>query len=533
MSEKDEFDVLDSLLDSINNDDTMEKKINDFARTKQRKKRIERARERSADFQSQYSTEAREKEKLERKQAVLSPAWQTSVSQSENQKPSESPADAGGDTMVVPGSIRQQTPQIGRPADAQPAPDPGDGTMVFRKDGAGLSSESALSKTRTVNAEDEGEDSTVYMNEDEIQNLLENEEPLLRREYIRSDEDGYQPENRPGVSTPYQPSSQAAAYGRNEPPKQMSWKWPVIVFGIILGAFLIYGGIQLFNNYMANADNERTEERERLFEQVKAWAEKYDSYSNDEKKNIVDYEKMFNKLDDEQKRKINEILMNASGKNFDELLALAKSDDKQNTNSNMTQIAEQKAQLRQKIQDLKDQRDAKQADLNRISSDLTTAETALNNSQSALNQAQNDYESARAETAGINTQLNQLASDASRISSSIAEINQKISDLQNSSEDIPDRDQQLSDLQEQLNEANEELQENQSDQAELNSSLSEKRQNESYYKGIYDSALSDYNAAKDTYDQQVSASNADGLQAEINELNRQINEAQAELDSLN
>lgn len=35
--------------------------------------------------------------------------------------------------------------------------------------------------------------------------------------------------------------------------------------------------------------------------------------------------------------------MSMTGKNFDELLALAKSDKKQDSNSNMTQIAERKA----------------------------------------------------------------------------------------------------------------------------------------------------------------------------------------------
>lgn len=41
MKENDRQDTLDSLLDSINMDDTMEKKIDDFARNKERLKRIE------------------------------------------------------------------------------------------------------------------------------------------------------------------------------------------------------------------------------------------------------------------------------------------------------------------------------------------------------------------------------------------------------------------------------------------------------------------------------------------------------------
>lgn len=73
---------------------------------------------------------------------------------------------------------------------------------------------------------------------------------------------------------------------------------------------------------------------------------------------------MFNKLDDEQKRKINEVLMSMTGKNFDELLALAKSDKKQDSNSNMTQIAEKKGELKQKIEDLKGSIAKKQEEYN-------------------------------------------------------------------------------------------------------------------------------------------------------------------------
>lgn len=75
------------------------------------------------------------------------------------------------------------------------------------------------------------------------------------------------------------------------------------VFGVILGAFLIYGGFQFFTNYFSNLDTEKIEERKRLFDQVMDWAEKYDTYSEEDQKKIAEFEKMFNKLDDEQKRK--------------------------------------------------------------------------------------------------------------------------------------------------------------------------------------------------------------------------------------
>lgn len=189
MSDHNEYDVLDSLLDSINNDDTMEKKINDFARTKQRKKRIERARETSADFQSQYSSEARQKAKEERMNSVLSPAWKGQPSAS---FPKEPQAD-GGDTMVVSSGISQSQNTAGPVPDRNSIPDPNDGTIMFQKTEPAESENPNADHTLPVNLDDEGDDSTVYMNEDEIQNLLENDEPILKREYIRSDEGGYNP----------------------------------------------------------------------------------------------------------------------------------------------------------------------------------------------------------------------------------------------------------------------------------------------------------------------------------------------------
>lgn len=52
---KNENDVLDSLLDSLSDDQEMEKKIDEFARNKERARRIQRARETSAQFQQTYS----------------------------------------------------------------------------------------------------------------------------------------------------------------------------------------------------------------------------------------------------------------------------------------------------------------------------------------------------------------------------------------------------------------------------------------------------------------------------------------------
>lgn len=531
MSDHNEYDVLDSLLDSINNDDTMEKKINDFARTKQRKKRIERARETSADFQSQYSSEARQKAKEERMNSVLSPAWKGQPSAS---FPKEPQAD-GGDTMVVSSGISQSQNTAGPVPDRNSIPDPNDGTIMFQKTEPAESENPNADHTLPVNLDDEGDDSTVYMNEDEIQNLLENDEPILKREYIRSDEGGYNPvrsgssSKRPGPG----PDRNYPSYERPVVQKKMSWKWPAAVFGLVLGAFLIYGGFQLFSNYMAAADSEKSEERQKLFDQVKAWAEKYDTYDDEEKRKITEYEKMFNKLSDDQKREINEILMDAAGKNFDELLALAKSDAKQDTNSNMTQIAEEKGRLRQQIQDLNSEIERKQNELNSLNSGVTGAYDSLTAAQSDYDSAIGAYNSAVSDQNSSNAQLNKLAQDLITDTASLNQAKNELSDLQSSSEEIEDKEQKIKDLQDKISSLQSSIEQNQKDQTDLKASIDAASGNISYLKGVADTAKAALDSAQSAYDQASSNSDISNLQSEIASLQDQVNSLQAKLDALN
>lgn len=531
MSDHNEYDVLDSLLDSINNDDTMEKKINDFARTKQRKKRIERARETSADFQSQYSSEARQKAREERMNSVLSPVWKGQPSASFPKDPQPD----GGDTMVVSNGISQSQHAAGSVPEKNSVPDSNDGTIMFQKTEPAQPEHSDVDHTLPVNLEDEGDDSTVYMNEDEIQNLLENDEPILKREYIRSDQGGYNPvrKNAPSNRPVPGPERTYPSYERPVSQKKMSWKWPAAVFGLVLGAFLIYGGLQLFNNYIAAADSEKSEERQKLFDQVKAWAENYDSYDDEEKRKITEYEKMFNKLSDDQKREINEILMNAAGKNFDELLALAKSDAKQDTNSNMTQIAEEKGRLRQQIQDLSSELQSKQNDLNSLNNDVNNASDTLARAQSDYDGAIGNYNSAVNEQNSNSAQLNKLAADLTADTASLEQAKKDLTDLQNSSEEAEDKEQKMKDLQDTISSLQTSISQNQKDQTELKSSIDTANGNIGYLKGIADSAQGALESAQSAYNQAASNPEIGRLQSEIADLQNQISSLQAKLDSLN
>ena len=534
MNDRDEYDVLDSLLDSINNDDTMEKKINDFARTKQRKKRIERARETSADFQSKFSTEARQKEREERMNDLLSPSWKGVPVESESHS-SLDPEEAGGSTRVVSSSLQRSSNNQNEQSSGQAqAADPGDGTIVFKKAKPVNESEAGIERTRVINLEDEGDDSTVYMNEDEIQNLLEQDEPILKREYIRSDQGSYDAEPE-RYSSRYSGSPDGGGYG----PKKVSWKLPVTVFGVILGAFLIYGGFQFFTNYFSNLDTEKIEERKRLFDQVMDWAEKYDTYSEEDQKKIAEFEKMFNKLDDEQKRKINEVLMSMTGKNFDELLALAKSDKKQDSNSNMTQIAEKKGELKQKIEDLKGSIAKKQEEYNEQVRKINAAYQAWQDAIADYDKATENYNNANVPVNNTD-RINELASALTELNTQLSDLQGKLSNLENTpgddeddneDEDNPGNNQtEINDLKSQIQAVQDKINENKNEQNRLTEEMNTPNPDAAYFKGIMDSAKLTMDQKKDEYDQ-INGSDAP-IKSDLDALNSQLAEYQRELESL-
>lgn len=60
-----ENEVLDSLLDSLSDDQEMKQKINEFARNKERQRRIQRARATSEQFQQTYSRSSQQESSLD------------------------------------------------------------------------------------------------------------------------------------------------------------------------------------------------------------------------------------------------------------------------------------------------------------------------------------------------------------------------------------------------------------------------------------------------------------------------------------
>lgn len=172
---------------------------------------------------------------------------------------------------------------------------------------------------------------TVVINDDEIQSLLEEDKgPRLKREVHRG-----------------------SARKSNQDTKKIA----IIVAGVIaviLAGVAIFGVINLIGG-LGSDDQISEEEQKQNYKEILAWANDYDFLTDDEKADIIDFETMFNRLSDEQQSEINKVLKSKTGKTFDELLAQAKSDakDKADASNNNTEVAQQKAKLKEQISNLK------------------------------------------------------------------------------------------------------------------------------------------------------------------------------------
>ena len=126
-------------------------------------------------------------------------------------------------------------------------------------------------------------------------------------------------------------------------------------------------------------------------------------------KAIVDFESKYNSLTRKQREKIDEILEEATGKTFNELLVSANKKTSTKKDNNNTEIAEKKAQLKQKIDDLKKQllsaqselenaqnaQSSAQSDVDSLQSQIDSAGGGVSDAQSAVISAQADYDNAQ------------------------------------------------------------------------------------------------------------------------------------------
>lgn len=236
---------------------------------------------------------------------------------------------------------------------------------------------------------------TVVINDDEIQSLLEEDKgPRLKREVHRG-----------------------SARKSNQDTKKIA----IIVAGVIaviLAGVAIFGVINLIGG-LGSDDQISEEEQKQNYEEILAWANDYDSLTDDKKADIIDFETMFNRLSDEQQSEINKVLKSKTGKTFDELLAQAKSDakDKADASNNNTEVAQQKAKLKEQISNLKDDlADAKQA-LDDANSKLNTAKSNLSSIQSKVSSANSTLQNAQSRKASADQALADLEAEREAIES--------------------------------------------------------------------------------------------------------------------
>jgi len=91
-----------------------------------------------------------------------------------------------------------------------------------------------------------------------------------------------------------------------------------------------------------DSKEQTSEQQQKSFDQLKKFI---DSLQEDPQ-GLTAYESTFKKLSNAQKKEINELLKAKTGKTFDELIKQIKSQKEEDSKNNNTQVAEQKAKLK-------------------------------------------------------------------------------------------------------------------------------------------------------------------------------------------
>ena len=233
---------------------------------------------------------------------------------------------------------------------------------------------------------------TVVIDDNEIQSLLEDQKgPQLTRKKVSKKED------KKDSSIHLKKTSKE---GKQKSSKQNGAKTVAVivasVLGILVAILLIFGVVKLFQTF--TSDEISSEQQEAYYQEIMDWIDGYDFYSEDEKQEIIQLESKYNKLTKEQKNQIDEALEAKTGNTFDELLAMAKSKEKENSKNNNTETAQKKAELKEKINDLK-------TDLSRARSDLEDAQEALDKATATYNKAANTLSSEQSVLDGYNSTI--------------------------------------------------------------------------------------------------------------------------------
>lgn len=279
-----------------------------------------------------------------------------------------------------------------------------------------------LSATRTVmwNADDlkqeaDSTNQTVVIDDDEIQSLLEEGKgPQLKREVINKKKEPSQKKSAPKKS--HSKTGMYVALG---------------VVGVLLVSLLIFGGMKLMTGGLSGSDEKTSEVQKKNYQELLDFANNYDSLSSSDQKEIVNLESKYNSLTRKQREKIDEILEKATGKNFNELLASANKKTSTKKDNNNTEIAEKKAQLKQKINDLKKQLLSAQSELENAQKAQSDAQSDVNSLKQQVDNAQSILDDTQSAVDSASTKHSNLLKILERIRVLSAIDNDKISQEEN------------------------------------------------------------------------------------------------------
>ena len=463
-------DLLDSLLDSLSDDQEMEKKIDAFARNKERQRRIQRARETSEQFQQTYSRNTRphpaasapqENEPASDEAVHKTQEFSGTTSVNPPAEPKSNPSDeAEIPNFVGSGAVGSTIPLHHLPDslhEAAQAAEPDDGTLTYEPQedyeggatithtapdyntaGSGYSPYGApdIEETRTVHpagysqpVHDEGstrvfagnEDlhksepggGTVRVNNDEIRSLLEKDEPILKREYIRDDGEDYDDYNLDEPEETYRRPARRKK-------KKSNTKTYLIIGCVVLAVLAVVGGGFAIKNVIDSTM--QSSQNSGDFNRLLSWVQNYESYDDAKKKDILNYRKVYDKLSDEQKAKINDALESSTGQTFDQLLAAAQLQDKPQSSNENVANAERKAKLKDSISSLK-------ADITILQGSVNEATTRIQNAENAYNTAKNEYDNAVNTVNAAQNTVNSLAAELNAMPDT-TELQKKLSALQ-------------------------------------------------------------------------------------------------------
>lgn len=326
---------------------------------------------------------------------------------------------------------------------------------------------------------------TVVIDDEEIQSLLgESQGPILQREVVNKNKS-----NRKKKSNSKKNIGIYVVMG---------------LISLLLVGFLVFGIVQVVSNSAEDKISE--EEQKENYKEILDWAKHFDPKSSSDKKKLIKYEKKYNQLTNKQKKEIDKILKDVTGSNFDTLLAKEKSGKKENSRNNNTEVAENKARLRNQLSLLKDKLNAAKQDLQGATSDYNTAKSNYDSLTSQINSAN---------SATINAQ-NELDNAKNAYDENISRI-QELQNMENS-----DMTEELMD----------ELHSRISQSQSLYDSWTKAQQN-------YDKVVSQNNVASLQNKQAQAQSLMDAAKSAIDEaqgridtINGQIAEVQSEIDSL-